>query len=53
LRASIFAANSARTQPPWREDLRRARFRKLFPAEAIAVRLIRDLLRRSISGSVQ
>ena len=29
-------------QPPWREDLPRE-IRKLFPAEAVAVRLIRDL----------
>ena len=30
------------SQPPWREDLPRE-VRKLFPAEAVAVRLIRDL----------
>ena len=30
------------SQPPWREDLPRE-IRKLFPAEAVAVRLIRDL----------
>ena len=35
-------AQLGETQPPWREDLPRE-IRKLFPAEAIAVRLIRDL----------
>ena len=35
-------AHLGERQPPWREDLPRE-IRKLFPAEAVAVRLIRDL----------